>query len=820
MKSKYFIKFVLILSYILIIPINECNLINVLFAFENFSDLNIVPSWIFSSTGIINGKNFINASDIDNNGIVDIICCASPRVTTNKNIYWYVLEYSISKNTYDIKWTSNTYTSNITCIKAIKIDNQYKIYVSTENGDLFIYDGSTLEIIQSLNTDFGLYDIKYYDIDYDSKNEMIVICGGSIRIYSIENFNLEYEYEINAGITLEIGNVDNDIYSEIVLNNYVLEYKDGQLTEEWSSPAGSSFGFFVYLCDTDSDNIEEIIGVQDHGEISVYDVDTRSKKWEMKVAHDIGSSILFDIDGDKKDELIYSEQNNYRICCLDLESGNHKRTISTNTLNDIYSLVITDIDFDNDLEVILSADEYIENVGYHKGNIYLYDLNTFEPIWSSIQLTGPFTFDCNDINQDGINEIVIGSYRSIAEHANGILSIFDSINKTLKWQSEINFFHRICKGINRVRIGDVDNDGEREIVVATDSCYTGAIYIVNGNDYHIENIYLFDPGTPINTVQIYDIDMDGDNEIIAGGNKVSSASNGSKIYIIDGSSGQIEWQSDNLEVSTVFQTLIDDIDNDSVPEIIVNNGFIYFYIYDGITHEVTQFHLPNARGFETYDTDYDGIKELLLGMGTGDLYIYDWQTETIEDTLALDNNKIYQLKLSDLNSDKNIELLYTTEEGRLKIADFTSMDSLWQSNTFEELCYFEEIFINDFDNDLNAEIFTSSDYNVIEYKNLIHPTLVESQKCNNEISGVKLFTNYPNPFNSNTVIKFNLDNSKFLKISIYNLLGQEVEIISESFVKSGYHEVIWNTKNISSGLYFCQIESQNSIQTIKLLLQK
>jgi len=92
---------------------------------------------------------------------------------------------------------------------------------------------------------------------------------------------------------------------------------------------------------------------------------------------------------------------------------------------------------------------------------------------------------------------------------------------------------------------------------------------------------------------------------------------------------------------------------------------------------------------------------------------------------------------------------------------------------------------------------------------------------------VFLIGNYPNPFNPNTTISFVTSNSQAeIDLKIYNNRGQIVQIFDEFVSKgSGLYEVNWNGKDIdnnsvSSGIYFYQLNSGNSIQKKKMILLK
>ncbi len=70
--------------------------------------------------------------------------------------------------------------------------------------------------------------------------------------------------------------------------------------------------------------------------------------------------------------------------------------------------------------------------------------------------------------------------------------------------------------------------------------------------------------------------------------------------------------------------------------------------------------------------------------------------------------------------------------------------------------------------------------------------------------------NYPNPFNPETRIKFGLPNNASVKISVYDMLGREVDVLVNSKLDAGEYIANWNAVNFSSGIYFYRIEAKDS----------
>ncbi|MCH8035092.1 MAG: T9SS type A sorting domain-containing protein [Bacteroidetes bacterium] len=80
--------------------------------------------------------------------------------------------------------------------------------------------------------------------------------------------------------------------------------------------------------------------------------------------------------------------------------------------------------------------------------------------------------------------------------------------------------------------------------------------------------------------------------------------------------------------------------------------------------------------------------------------------------------------------------------------------------------------------------------------------------------------NYPNPFNPSTNIKYRISETGVVKLAIYNTLGEEVVVLVDGMVNSGFYEITFDASNLPSGAYFYRLQSNNLIQVKKMLLLK
>ena len=87
-------------------------------------------------------------------------------------------------------------------------------------------------------------------------------------------------------------------------------------------------------------------------------------------------------------------------------------------------------------------------------------------------------------------------------------------------------------------------------------------------------------------------------------------------------------------------------------------------------------------------------------------------------------------------------------------------------------------------------------------------------------SGFQLDEAYPNPFNPTTTIRFRIPSTACISLMVYDQLGREATSLIEGMRQAGSHQILWNAAHYPSGVYLCRLQTEQGIQTIKLLLLK
>ncbi len=100
---------------------------------------------------------------------------------------------------------------------------------------------------------------------------------------------------------------------------------------------------------------------------------------------------------------------------------------------------------------------------------------------------------------------------------------------------------------------------------------------------------------------------------------------------------------------------------------------------------------------------------------------------------------------------------------------------------------------------------------------------LDVEEYSKNIASVTKMSSFPNPFFSETNIRFNLHKPMYGEIIIYNLIGQKIKIIHKGELFAGENNFRWDGKNdngkfVENGIYFCQLYSTKPIGTCKLIL--
>ena len=256
------------------------------------------------------------------------------------------------------------------------------------------------------------------------------------------------------------------------------------------------------------------------------------------------------------------------------------------------------------------------------------------------------------------------------------------------------------------------------------------------------------------------------------GNPVVSVAGNDTALFVSRSEDSLYRSFDN---GSTWHTIENGLPNDSKWEINARNdtifvfaGSVYRSIDNGYNWELVDNGLPNGIG----------------------LYELFWEDTHLFATSF--DNRIFMTPINNINWIDISEGLIV--RGHADITDITKTEKyLFASTVYNGIWrrpISEVVSIND------------SDQNIISKKNNI------------------LLQNYPNPFNPSTTIEYYISKPEFITLTVYNDLGEIIEVIDQEFKSIGYHKTEFDGKRYPSGIYFYNLNVGEFSETKSMILLK
>jgi len=252
-----------------------------------------------------------------------------------------------------------------------------------------------------------------------------------------------------------------------------------------------------------------------------------------------------------------------------------------------------------------------------------------------------------------------------------------------------------------------------------------------------------------------------------------------------------------------FAVYIDDVDPDELTLSVTGNTEITVDIAGTI---VTFGASENWNGTETLTFIVDDNQTRATASDSVDVIVtpvndppvlIGFSPEELEFTVYQDSIVTFNVDVEDIDSDLSYGWL-VNEELQTEISE----TFIYQ---FSELGEFE----------IKSEV-SDEEYQI----DTIWDVYVEEQVgAENLIPAVtELRNNYPNPFNPETIISFGLKEDSHALLQIYNVKGQLIETLINENKHAGFHNIEWNAKNISSGIYLYKLNVNGKTEAVKKCL--
>lgn len=403
-------------------------------------------------------------------------------------------------------------------------------------------------------------------------------------------------------------------------------------------------------------------------------------------------------------------------------------------------------------------------------------------------------------------------------------------------------------GFGPIAVGDLDGDGKLDIAVA-DYSTLSRIYIFSntGVGTYVSRETqgtLTHPadGTQAASLLIGDLNKNGQKEIIINRGSSSPTAGTIRIWEHTGSAGSFTFTNlyNYSTPSYLFgKSGIGDSDGDGWDEVFLTyGGYDVFNTnirkikYDSASGNfVHQIFTASAIGFPSSykiaDVYNDGNKELVAterSNGRAAVYIFksigpnQYQTkDSIFETS--DPNTMMISDIKKLTGETYPTILAASFASNIYAYEYngTSFIKQYQNNTGLGSATFRVYWLPWIGYDGYFHAWTSSSSNGTFYVYKRSPLLGIGDPNQIPVS-FRLLQNFPNPFNPNTIIDYELPTDGFISLNIYDLNGRIISKLVDEVQTRGNHFVNFDGNNLASGIYFYQIKFGDITQTRKMIL--
>jgi hypothetical protein len=653
-----------------------------------------------TTSGTISFSN-LNSADIDADGDQDIIISQSG---TDELLGW--LENDGGDFIDFPQHVISTSFSSFKSILAIDLDQDGDIdLVAVDNvADELLWfenDGTgitwTEHIIQNGTTVEGALDLDIADIDADGDFDIVVAASSTTELYWYENTGsavtwMEHDTGVAAAglvYTIVLGDFDLDGSVDIVYATnsgspfiQILENTNGD-GSAWSISdvlTGSSVTIIdIQAHDLDLDGFAEIYYHESNGSLEQLTYDAFSSTWTSAtiIASGTDGEISFsDIDNDGDLDILLG--SSIEISWIENTDGTGstwtQRTLLSSLPDNIPSVHAVDLDTDGDLEIIIAKEE--------DGFVYAYENLLFH---SSVQYAEAVVIDdfhtsayhvvTGKINGDQYPDLI-----SANKSSTGMEIFFyagDGSGSYALSETVLDVASSSDSNISAIALGDMDSDGDLDIVIATDG--SDSIYLIDNQ----MNAGPFTADKSLNT------------NFILGSNWSSATTIGTGV----GKSAEIQLTDINLDGS-VDVVFLDQL-NDKVKWL--NN--------DGSWTSADIASINNQSNLKIGDMNTDGFMDVITsGTSTGGsrLLTNDNGDASVWSETIIDSTRVArQIAIADLDGDGDLDVVHArSATDNIEWQENNGDGSSWTRHDTMESTGFtpNEIVIVDYDNNGHLDI--------------------------------------------------------------------------------------------------------------------
>ena len=419
---------------------------------------------------------------------------------------------------------------------------------------------------------------------------------------------------------------------------------------------------------------------------------------------------------------------------------------------------------------------------------------------SGVQSYGFTRIDLGDIDGDSWLDLVVLDSVGMRMYQNRGLNNTISFERRLDWEFDIKP-DPSKKEIPT--LADLDGDGRADLILPDRRNHSLKYWLNNGN-----------------AAGNFWIRADSVMQTIICGDFVEFADLDNDYVLSNPTLARVDWDGDgvfefilgaNKTIGSVSLTIL----------IYFKNGEAKPDFFSNFSQD-SLFHDPTLA-----DINDDGMLDLFLQKSghylffenSGTLASPKWE-ERPQWSEDLTKTEHYRAEIGDLTKDGLLDIVFGETDGTLSL--FRNIGSKLFPQWEQVADVFQNVRVDSFaiptlvdlDYDADLDLVLGDHFGRFSaFRNDV-ATLVSDETVDSR--RLLLFQNFPNPFNSTTKISYTLTSPAFIKIHIFDILGQQVQTFDIGFQQPGKYNKIWRGDNqkgalVSSGIYYYLIQSEHEI---------
>ncbi len=581
-------------------------------------------------------KERLVVADIDGDGVVEILAGATLASDLDPADYFFIASHRPDTGEYPMDFLSPAIFEGAETIAAADVDGDgiWEVFLGHEmdvwDPEIRVLEGNPPMSVRTL--DSSLYEVttfRFLETTPGSSPWLLAAdLWGKTAVFDTESWTLLAEIPYGA-IDLEIGDVAGGG------GDPELVYSSGEVVSFDGTAASLLYTFDwgdstdVALIQLDGDPELEMVSGGGGEPVRAWDYGNPNPLWQLPQAADMIRAV--DVTGDGSPEIILTTDV---VTCIDPATQAVMWTYEPSGVGSdgIGSFAAADVDADGTIEMVIGTGIY----SWDPKALFIVDAESQTEEWRTYQRDRAFfrSAQIADLDENGELEIVFATmFGEGGTHPppweGGWIHIMDARTHEETYYSQALLYPGVpTNKVLDIRIGDVDDDDDTELVVSTQLAgSTGHVLVYDAATMSKEAEYDFSFMASLLAMELGDVDNDGHTEIVGVTHSSSHPEHDNRIWVLDGATGVIEWASGELPGFTISDIEVGNLDSDSAIEMIaISNTSIFdktVTIVDGISHDTWTSASDVYASVTTMDLDGSGRDTVLLGMDTGEVMALD-----------------------------------------------------------------------------------------------------------------------------------------------------------------------------------------------------